>query len=78
MSTADDNTDDRTTDEHLHEEETASTPGSGKQFSKDVHSPSDESESRGSGKQFSKGSRDTDDEPEPSGSGKQFSPEHHQ
>ena len=58
----------------------AQTPGTGKQFAQNVHSPDDADTRPGSGKQFSPtDARREDDDPDEddAGSGKQFAPGHH-
>ena len=78
MGTPDRNDDRTSTDRPDERHDKPSTPGSGKQFSQEVHSP-EEPGPKGSGKQFSPSDKQRDDDvadEDQRGSGKQFSPEH--
>lgn len=76
MSTPDRNDDRTPTDRPDERQDKPSKPGSGKQFSQEVHSP-EEPDPEGSGKQFSPSEKQPDDDLDDDnrGSGKQFSPE---
>jgi len=78
MSTPDRNDDRTPADRPDEREDKPATPGSGKQFSQEVHSPEETPGQKGSGKQFSPSDKQRDDDPDDvdqRGSGKQFSPD---